>query len=119
MAPKKVPPKPVKKKKEKEIKIRHILCKDEKKINDAYEMFDQNYFQKGETVPVETFGAVAAKISDCPSAKKQGALGWFGKGKLEDEFEKVAFSMREGNMSQVFKGSKGFHIVFLEETREK
>eukprot|EP01064_Diplonema_japonicum_P023497 TRINITY_DN33937_c0_g1_i1.p1 TRINITY_DN33937_c0_g1~~TRINITY_DN33937_c0_g1_i1.p1 ORF type:complete len:138 (+),score=46.74 TRINITY_DN33937_c0_g1_i1:54-416(+) len=120
MAPKKAAAvKPVKKKKEKEIKIRHILCKDEKKINDAYAMFDQNYLQKGEEISADTFGAVATRISDCPSAKKGGALGWFGKGKLEDDFERVAFSMRENNISHVFKGTKGWHMVYLEQTREK
>ena len=121
MAPKKVPPKPVKIKKEVivEYKLRHILSKDEKRINDAYKMFDENYLQKGEEITPDTFGGVAQKISECPSAKKGGAIGWFGKGKLDPEFEKVAFRMCEKSISPVFKASKGFHIVYAEEKRTK
>eukprot|EP01061_Rhynchopus_euleeides_P015050 TRINITY_DN2584_c0_g1_i1.p2 TRINITY_DN2584_c0_g1~~TRINITY_DN2584_c0_g1_i1.p2 ORF type:complete len:119 (+),score=62.11 TRINITY_DN2584_c0_g1_i1:65-421(+) len=118
MGPKKPAAKPVKKKKEVEVRVRHILCKDEKKIRDLYQMFLENHINKGEDVPLSVFGD-CARISDCPSGKKQGALGWFGKGKLEEVFERTAFSMRKGSISDVIQGSKGFHIIYLEDSREK
>ena len=119
MPAKKPAPKPKKPKKEVEVKVRHILCKDEKKIRDLYQVFNDNHISKGEDVPLDVFGGCAQKVSDCPSGKKLGVLGWFGKGKLEDAFERKAFSMRKGTISDVFQGSKGFHIIFLEDTREK
>ena len=119
MPPKKPATKPAKKKKEVEIKVYHILCKDEKKLRDCYQLWNDTYFSKGEVVPLSVFGAAAAKLSDCPSGKKQGSLGWVGKGKLEDAFERTAFSMVKGNVSDVIQGSRGWHIVYVEDKREK
>ncbi|KAJ9444090.1 Foldase protein PrsA [Diplonema papillatum] len=119
MPPKKPVPKPVKKKKEIELKLRHILNREQKKLDDLYAFWNDTYLSKGEDIPVDVFGAAAKKMSECPSAKKDGQLGWFGKGKLEDDFEKHAFCMREKTVCEPFKGSKGFHIIYVEQSREK
>lgn len=40
-------------------------------------------------------------------------LGWFKKGEFMEEFEAIAFSMREGEISPVFTTQLGFHICKL------
>ncbi|MEZ5367171.1 MAG: peptidylprolyl isomerase [Bryobacterales bacterium] len=48
-----------------------------------------------------TFEEVADKASDCPG--NGGDLGWFGRGKMVDEFENVVFAMEPGHVSDVFR----------------
>ncbi len=40
-------------------------------------------------------------------------LGWFKRGEFMEEFETIAYSMREGEISPVFVTQLGFHIVKL------
>jgi parvulin-like peptidyl-prolyl isomerase len=44
-------------------------------------------------------------------------LGWFKKGEFMEEFEAIAFSMREGEISPVFTTQLGFHICRLTERK--
>ena len=57
----------------------------------------------------EDFFALASEFSDKPSEEID--LGWFKRGELMDEFEYVAFSMSEGEISPVFASHHGFHIA--------
>ena len=63
----------------------------------------------------EAFEQVADGASDCPG--NGGDLGWFGRGKMVDEFEETVFSMRPGEVSRVFRSVFGFHIAKLIEAR--
>ena len=118
MAPKK-PEKVKKPQKQIELKLSHILCKDEKRLSDLYQLWTTNYLDKGEAVPLDVFAACAGQLSECPSGKKKGQLGWITKGKLEDAVENTVFSMQKGTISYVLKGSRGYHIFYLEDSREK
>ncbi|MEZ5392553.1 MAG: peptidylprolyl isomerase [Bryobacterales bacterium] len=64
-----------------------------------------------------TFEEVADKASDCPG--NGGDLGWFGRGKMVDEFENVVFAMEPGHVSDVFRSVFGFHIAKLIEIRPR
>lgn len=58
------------------------------------------------------FPMVARTESEDPgSGSKGGDLGWFGKGVMVPEFEKVAFSMAPGEISKPFETSYGWHII--------
>lgn len=79
----------------------HILVKTEdeahkilKRINDG-----------------EDFTAVAKRFSSCPSRKNGGDLGWFGKGQMVPEFEKVAFENEVGKVVGPIKTQFGYHII--------
>ncbi len=64
----------------------------------------------------ERFATLAAIYSEDPgSAKKGGELGMFTRGDMYSEFESVAFSLKEGEISPVFETPAGFHIVQLVE----
>ena len=57
------------------------------------------------------FEYYAMKYSMCPSARNGGFLGYFGKGQMVPEFEKKAFSMEVGEISDPIRTDFGWHII--------
>jgi peptidyl-prolyl cis-trans isomerase SurA len=66
----------------------------------------------------ESFEAVAQATSDDPSAKYGGDLGFFSRGELDPAFEKVAFSLDEGQVSGIVQTKFGFHIIKVEKKED-
>ena len=58
------------------------------------------------------FAAEAKAHSDCPSGAEGGSLGWFGRGMMVPEFDKVAFEMKKGEVSGVVSTQFGYHIIY-------
>ncbi|MCH8915440.1 MAG: peptidylprolyl isomerase [Thaumarchaeota archaeon] len=60
----------------------------------------------------EKFGKLAKELSiDSGSAKKDGNLGYFTKGMMIKQFEKVAFKLQIGEISEPVKTEFGYHII--------
>ena len=58
------------------------------------------------------FAAEAQQHSDCPSGRQGGSLGWFGRGMMVPEFDKAAFEMKKGEVSDIVTTQFGYHIIY-------
>lgn len=95
-----------------EVKARHILIQgqDEKALTKIKEL-------KGK-VNTKTFADIAKKESQDPTGKTNGGdLGWFSAGRMVPEFEKVAFNMKKGEISEPVKTQFGYHLIYVEDKR--
>jgi peptidyl-prolyl cis-trans isomerase C len=79
----------------------HILVKTEKEVNQVLDRL-----KKG-----EKFSAIAKNVSLCPSGKRGGDLGTFGRGQMVKEFENAAFALDKGQISGIVKTQFGYHII--------
>ena len=59
------------------------------------------------------FAEIAKKESGCPSKAKGGDLGEFARGAMVPEFEKVAFSIEPGKVSDPVKTQFGWHLILV------
>ena len=66
----------------------------------------------------EDFAKLATENSACPSKEKGGDLGTFEKGKMAEEFDKAAFSLKPGELSDVVETELGYHIIRTAEKKE-
>ena len=67
----------------------------------------------------DKFTTLAVLYSEGPSASKGGEIGFMGKGELDAEYAKAAFSLKAGGVSTIVESSFGYHIIQLIERREE
>lgn len=85
-----------------QVRASHILVKSE---DDAKKILDQ--VKKG-----GDFAKLAKdKSIDTGSAQNGGDLGFFSRGQMVPEFDKAAFSLKEGELSGLVKTQFGYHII--------
>jgi len=84
------------------IKCSHILVN---KQSEALAIMDR--IKNG-----EKFGKLARELSiDSGSAKRDGSLGYFGRGAMVKPFEEAAFKLEVGKISEPVKSEFGYHII--------
>ena len=109
-----------------QVKVSHILIKpplpgadnkvDEKGVAEAQHRAEDLLKQVKSGA---NFEDLAKKYSEDPgSAKQGGSLGWIGRGQTVPEFEKSAFSLPKGQISELVKSSYGFHIIRVDDKQE-
>ena len=60
----------------------------------------------------DKFAKIAREVSlDTGSAKRDGNLGFFGRGSMVKPFEQAAFSLQIDQVSQPVKTEFGYHII--------
>ena len=86
----------------KKIKCSHILVK---KLGEAEAVV-------GRVKAGEKFGRLARDLStDTASARRDGSLGYFGRGAMVKEFEKAAFALAVGEVSGPVRSQYGYHVI--------
>ena len=63
------------------------------------------------------FAELAKENSDCPSGSRGGDLGFFTHGQMVPEFDKAAFELPVGKVSDIVKTSFGYHIILVTEKK--
>lgn len=80
---------------------RHILVDSEDKCIEL-----KNQIESG-----SDFATVAREHSTCPSGKKGGELGTFGRGQMVPEFDEVVFSAPLNEVQGPVKTQFGYHLL--------
>ena len=108
-----------------EVKARHILIQYKGAKNSKAKRSKEEAFKLAEKIAREaksgktSFNYLAEKYSDDPSAKgNKGDLGYFTWGQMVDAFQKAAFSMKPGEISDPVETPYGFHIIKVEDRRK-
>ncbi len=57
------------------------------------------------------FAALAKQHSECPSKANGGDLGEFERGAMVKEFDKVAFQLGVGELSEPVQTKFGYHLI--------
>jgi peptidyl-prolyl cis-trans isomerase D len=95
-----------------EVKARHILIKgDDEKALEKIKAIKSKLNPKN-------FSSVASKETEDPSGKNNGGdLGWFSAGRMVPAFEKVAFGLNPGKISEPVKTEFGYHVILVEDKK--
>ena len=89
----------------KRVNASHILVKSE---GEAYVILKA--LREG-----KSFEEMAKEKSLCPSKRKGGNLGWFGRGMMVKEFEEACFSGQKGKIIGPVKTQFGYHIIKIDD----
>ena len=93
-----------------QVEASHILVEDEATANEVIEKLNAG----------EDFAELAKEYStDESNAAEGGALGFFGRGQMVEEFENAAFAMNVGEVSKTpVKTEHGYHIIKVTDKTE-
>ena len=93
-----------------EVHARHILVEKEDEAKAIHKRVKAG----------EDFAKVAKEASKDPGSGKEGGdLGFFTKERMVPEFGEAAFKLKPGEISEPVKSQFGWHIIKLEERRQK
>ncbi len=86
------------------------VMSDEEALKKIKELKDQ-LDKAPEAGKAELFAKLANENSACPSREKGGNLGEFGHGQMVPEFDKAAFALEVGRISEPVKTTYGYHLI--------
>ena len=99
-----------------QVRVRHILIKaPEGSTEEQKELARRRTTDlRARIAKGEAFDSLAQQYSDCPSRDKGGELDtpFRRKGVMSEPFAKAAFSLKEGELSQVVETEFGYHLIY-------
>lgn len=63
------------------------------------------------------FADVAKRVSSCPSSSRGGDLGYFKRGQMVPQFDKAAFELPVGQLSEPIQTQFGWHLLVVTDKR--
>lgn len=95
------------------IKASHILIKVDENASQAEKDVARQKAEKirAEIVKGKDFAAMAREFSEDGRAANGGGLGYITRGFMPPEFDRVAFAMNKGDVSEVIQTKFGFHVA--------
>jgi len=100
-----------------QVRASHILIKPDTTVSEA----DPNQAKAEAKAKIQglleqikggaDFAELAKANSDCPSAARGGDLDFFDRGKMAAPFEKAAFALEVGEVSDIVETRFGYHII--------
>mmetsp|Transcript_34326 Transcript_34326/g.49895 ORF Transcript_34326/g.49895 Transcript_34326/m.49895 type:complete len:172 (+) Transcript_34326:2432-2947(+) len=94
----------------KEASAKHILISGA----DAYQKLEMLKSELESATEISTaFSELAAKVSECPSAKRGGNLGTFKPGMMVKEFDEVVFNKPVGVVHGPITTQFGSHLILI------
>jgi peptidyl-prolyl cis-trans isomerase SurA len=103
-----------------EVRVRHIILL----FNDSTDRNKEGVIRKKAADILkrikqgEDFAHLASMFSEDQSAKNDGDLGYFTRGKMIKIFEDTAFRLKKGEVSDIIRTPFGFHILKCEDRRD-
>ena len=100
------------------VRVAHVLIRTNRNMQEAERQAKFTTAQEAHSklyAGAEFSEVAEATSEDAVSAKKGGDLGWLQEGAIDPVFSKTVFSMKPGELSEVFETPFGFHIVKLVE----
>lgn len=96
---------------EQQVNVRHILITPNEVLDDQAAEAKIGGI-RARIVGGDDFAAVARAVSDDPGSKAEGGdLGWAGPNTYAPEFQKLADTLPEGQLSEPFRTRFGWHIL--------
>ncbi|MGB4338151.1 MAG: peptidylprolyl isomerase [Bacillota bacterium] len=91
------------------VRARHILVETEEEAKEIVTQLGQgaDFAQLAQERSIDTMSAIYG-----------GDLDWFGRGQMVEPFEKAAFAMQPGQISDPVKSDFGYHIIKVEERKD-
>lgn len=93
------------------IRMSHILISIQPGASTVDSLYNYAQLIRDKAEGGEDFALLAKAYSDDPSGKNGGDLGWFARGEMVPEFEKAAFGLQLGRISEVVRSQFGFHVI--------
>ena len=102
------------------IQAKHILINVDPKADESKKAEAKNKIKKAQQrlKAGEQFSKLAEELSQCPSSKKGGDLGYFGRGQMVKSFEEAAFTLKPGEVSDIVETRFGYHLIKLVDKKE-
>lgn len=90
-----------------EVRASHLLVESQKMAEEC----------RQEILAGATFDEVAKRVSKCPSGSRGGDLGYFVRGQMVPQFDKAAFELPIGELSQPVQTQFGWHLITVTDRR--
>jgi len=103
-----------------EVKARHILFKNNKDLSQKEKDLKRQQLEelRSKIQNGASFEALAKEFSEDMTAMNGGDLGWFKSGEMVPAFEKAAFALNPGEVSEIVDSPFGMHLIQVDEKKE-